>query len=220
MPTESPEISEEEPQPKPRAKEEAPKRAVTVPEEEEAEEELPAERPVVRNRSNRPRAAPSEEPKKHHHKSPEGRSHHKHHEHRDHHGHRKHRDRRSERPVESPADEEAMLGNFGLDKKTEGKQAIASSSSEDDVPTYSFAAPISRISRSPTPVRRSTVIAPNRRFVPSSQKVQQIDEDEDLEITGTLSKLGNRSFASMTPTGAGAGARPATGTAAIRSTTP
>ena len=114
-----------------------------------------------------------------------------------------------------------MLGDFGLDKKKkEEKEAIASSSSEDDVPSYTFAAPISRISRSPTPVRRSTVTAPNRRFVPSSQKVQQIDEDDDLEITGTLSKLGNRSFASMTPVGAGAGARQTTGTAAIRSTTP
>ena len=206
MPIESPEISEEEPQSKPRAKEEAPKRAIKVPEEEEEEEELPPERPMVRNNSNGPRVAPSEVPKKHHHKNPKGVR------------HRKHRDCRSERPVESPEDVEAMFGNFGLDKKEE--EVFASSSSEDDMPSYTFGAPVPRISRSPPPVRRATVTAPNRRFVPSSQKVQQIDENDDLEITGTLSKLGMRLFAGTTRAGMEASAGPSIGKAAIRSTTP
>ena len=183
----------------------------------EEPEEVEEDRPVVRSRSNRPRAALSEEPKKHHHhKSPEGHGHHKHHEHCE---HRKHH--RSEGRPESPANEEELLGDFGLEKKDKNSKVEAIWSSDtDEVPAYSFAAPISRISRSPTPIRRSTVTAPNRRFVPSSQRVQTIeDDDNDLELTGTLSKLGARSFAS-TAARPGMGAGMGAGTAANRSTTP
>ena len=42
-----------------------------------------------------------------------------------------------------------ILGDFGLDKKEE--EVFASSSSENDVPSYTYAAPIARISRSSTP---------------------------------------------------------------------
>ena len=61
--------------------------------------------------------------------------------------------------------------------------------------TYTFAAPISRLSRSPTPMRRTIVSAPGRRFVPS-KKAEAISDSSDDEavFTGRTSMIGGRSF--------------------------
>ena len=178
MPTEEPEENEEPEEPIEKPKKEV---RVSLP---ESEEEPSEPKPVSRHRSNRPHAHGNDEPKRHHHhhhKSPEaGESKH----------HRKHRP--STRSEEPPQDDEAILGDFGKEA-----EAISEGSEESDkeVPSYNFTAPISRISRSPTPIRR-TVAAPARRFTPSRQIRPMDDSDDDETYLGRSSVFGTRTFTS------------------------
>ena len=133
---------------------------------------------VPRQRSHRVTSEPREEsvPRRRHHKGEKHRHHH----------------RKSEREAE-----ENLLGDFA---KAEEKEAISASESEDNLPSYTFAAPITRLSRSPTPMgRRPIVVAPGRKFVPQ-KTVEAISssDDEDPVFLGRTSILGTRSFASPT----------------------
>ena len=117
---------------------------------------------------------------------------------------------KSQQPKE--LNDEDVLGDFGKQEK----EAISDSESEDALPSYTFAAPISRLSRSPTPMRRTVVSAPGRRFVPS-KKAEAISDSSDDEaiFTGRTSMIGGRSFNAagrMSTTGRMSMAGPATAT--------
>lgn len=66
------------------------------------------------------------------------------------------------------------------------------------MPTFTFRPPITRLSRSPTPMgRKPTVVAPGRKFVPqkSVNAISSSSEDEDPVFLGRTSIIGTRSFA-------------------------
>ena len=98
-----------------------------------------------------------------------------------------------------------MLGDF----VKEEKEAISASSDSEGTaqPTYTFTSPITRLSRSPTPmVHRSLVIAPGRRFVPQKtvEAISSSSDDEDPTFLGRSSIIPSRSFA---PSASAAGSR-------------
>ena len=155
-----------------------------IPDKESAEDSDQEALPVARERSQK--ATESEKPARSHRKKGEHRHHHHHH-------------RKSTQPA--PEREENVLGDF----VKEEKEAISSGSDSEDTaqPTYTFASPITRLSRSPTPmVHRSLVIAPGRRFVPQKavEAISSSSDDEDPTFLGRTSIIPSRSFASSIPT--------------------
>ena len=151
-------------------------------EEEKPEEEEEKSKSLVRARSHRAKASGERAHHHHHHEGGEGKK-------------RRRKILKSKEP--EPPKEEDVLGNFGVEKEVE---AISDSESEEDVPGYTFAAPISRLSRSPTPMGRRTVVAmPGRSFVPQKKKIEAISDSSDDEpaFTSRSSVIGLRSFASV-----------------------